>query len=185
MKKPLVIGLISGIIGTILLAIIVWLIVVYTGTYNLAATDPHLDAVRWSFETTPHRSVAQRAEAVVLPEEVSEDLLSQGARHYAESCAHCHGDPGQEPAVWSQGMRPEPPHLVEAATEWSTEEIHWIVTNGIKMSGMPAFGPHHTLQEIAGIAAIVSMLPGLSAQDYQSLTGNQTSTDEAAGSGHH
>ncbi|QIR86685.1 cytochrome c [Paracoccus sp. AK26] len=148
MKKPLVIGLISGIIGTILLAIIVWLIVVYTGTYNVAATDPHQDAVRWSFETTLHRSVAQRAEAVVLPEEVSEDLLSQGASHYAESCAHCHGDLGQEPAVWSQGMRPEPPHL-------------------------------------AGIAAIVSMLPGLSAQDYQSLTGNQTSADEAAGSGHH
>lgn len=46
MKKPLVIGLISGIIGTILLAIIVWLIVVYTGTYNVAATDPHQDAVR-------------------------------------------------------------------------------------------------------------------------------------------
>ncbi|WP_374299573.1 hypothetical protein [Paracoccus sp. (in: a-proteobacteria)] len=83
MKKPIVIGLISGIIGTILLAIIVWLIVVYTGTYNVAATDPHLDAVRWSFEKTLHRSVARRAEAVVLPEEVSEDLLSQGARHYA------------------------------------------------------------------------------------------------------
>lgn len=127
-----------------------------------------------------HRSVADRTGDVELPEEISEDLIAQGAGHYAGSCAHCHGGPGQEPAEWSRGMRPEPPHLVEAASEWTTEEIHWIVTNGIKMTGMPAFGPHHSPEEIDALAAFVSALPGLSAEDYQTLTGSGASSGEAA-----
>jgi len=69
-------------------------------------------------------------------------------------------------------MRPEPPHLVEAATEWTPEEIHWIVSNGIKMTGMPAFGEHHSPEEIVALTAFVSALPGLSADDYTTLTGS-------------
>ena len=118
-----------------------------------------------------HQSVSRRADEVDLPE-ISEQLVAEGAGHYSKSCAHCHGAPGQEPAAWSRGMRPEPPHLVEAATEWTTEEIYWIAENGIKMSGMPAFGSHHGPEEIVAIAAFVSQLPGLSAEDYASLTGD-------------
>ncbi|UUP17999.1 c-type cytochrome [Nitratireductor thuwali] len=171
-KHPAIVGVVGGIVGTILVAIVVWLTVVYTGAYNVAASDPHFDAVRWSFDTTMHRSVANRAGGADLPENASEALLAEGAGHYAESCAHCHGGPGQEPAAWSRGMRPEPPHLVEAAIEWTGEEIHWIVSNGIKMTGMPAFGEHHSAEEITAIAAFVSALPGLSADDYSRLTGS-------------
>src|SRR3546814_13447869 len=97
---------------------------------------------------------------------------AQGARYYAESCAYCHGGPGQEPAEWSRGMRPEPPHLTEAATEWTDQEIHWIVSNGFKMTGMPAFSEHHSPEEIVAIATFVRALPGLSADDYSRLTGS-------------
>lgn len=34
-------------------------------------------------------------------------------------------------------MRPEPSYL----TEWTPEEIHWLIANGIKMTGLPAFAP--------------------------------------------
>src|SRR3546814_19958047 len=90
----------------------------------------HFDPVRWTFNTTLRRSVAMRAGGANLPEDTSDDLLAQGAGYYAESCAYCHGGPGQEPAEWSRGMRPEPPRLTEAATEWTDQESHWIVSNG-------------------------------------------------------
>jgi hypothetical protein len=69
-------------------------------------------------------------------------------------------------------MRPEPPHLTEAASEWTSQEIHWIVSNGIKMSGMPAFASHHAPEEIVALTAFVTALPGLSADDYAALTGS-------------
>jgi mono/diheme cytochrome c family protein len=177
MTKTFGAGLALGIIGTILVAIAIWLTIAYTGAYNVAASDQHADTVRWTLDTTMRRSVANRAGRVELPERFSEDLIIAGAQHYAESCAHCHGTPGGEPAEWSRGMRPEPPHLTEAATEWTPQEIHWIVSNGIKMTGMPAFGPHHALEEIDALTAFVTALPGLSADDYAALTGE---TDEPA-----
>src|SRR3546814_616559 len=118
------------------------------------------------------RSVANRAGGVDLPENASEGLIAEGAGHYAESCAHCHGGPGQKSAEWSQGMRPEPPHLTEAATEWTDEQIHWLVSNGFRMTGMPAFGEHHSPEEITAITVFVSALPGLSADDYSRLVGS-------------
>lgn len=168
-NHPFAVGIFGGIIITLLVGFAVWLGVAYSGAYNVAASDKHADAVRWTLETTMHRSVASRADDVELPE-ISDQLVAEGAGHYSESCAQCHGAPGKEPAGWSRGMRPEPPHLVEAATEWTTEEIYWIAENGIKMSGMPAFGSHHAPEEIAAIAAFVSELPGLSPEDYAALT---------------
>jgi mono/diheme cytochrome c family protein len=173
-------GIASGVVAMLLVGIAVWLTVAYSGAYNVAATDMHADAIRWTFETTMHRSVANRASGVELPERFSEDLIAAGAGHYAETCAHCHGAPGQEPADWSRGMRPEPPHLVEAAAEWTAAEIHWIVENGIKMTGMPAFGPHHQAEEIVAITAFVSQLPGLSPEDYAALTGGVDGRGDAA-----
>lgn len=164
-------GLALGIVGTILVAIAMWLIVAYTGAYNVAASDQHADAVRWTLDTTMRRSVERRSGNPGLPETFPAALVAEGATHYAESCVHCHGAPGREPAEWSRGMRPEPPHLVDAAAEWTPEDIYWIVENGIRMSGMPAFGAHHGPEGIAALTAFVTQLPGLSADDYRALTG--------------
>lgn len=183
-KHPGILGVVGGVVGTLLLGIAVWLAIVYTGAYNVAASDQHFDVVRWTLNTTLRRSVANRAGGADLPGNPPDSLIAEGAGHYAESCAYCHGGPGQEPTPWSRGMRPEPPHLTEAASEWNDEEIFWIVSNGFKMTGMPAFGEHHSPEEIAAITAFVSALPGLSADDYRNMTATaQGSTQESPPAG--
>lgn len=163
-------GVVLGVVITLLAGIAVWLGVAYTGWYDVGAAEQHADIVRWTLETTQHRSVAGRADEVELPQSFSEAQLAAGAKHYAHSCEHCHGGPGRDPAPWSRGMRPEPPHLVEAAAEWEPAEIFWITENGIKMTGMPAFGGDHGREELVAITAFVDRLPGLSAEDYAALT---------------
>lgn len=167
-------GIVIGIAATLLCGFAVWLGIVYAGAYNVAASDAHTDVLRWTLDTTMHRSVSARAEqaAIDLPERFSPDLIQKGATHYADTCELCHGGPGVDPSAWSRAMRPEPPHLHEAAAEWSDEEIYWIVENGIKMTGMPAFGTHHDGEELAAITAFVSRLPGLSNSEYAELTSN-------------
>src|SRR3546814_19578805 len=97
-----------------------------------------------------------RAGGANLPEDTSDDLLAQGAGYYAESCAYCHGGPGQEPAEWSRGMRPEPPHLTEAANEWTHQENQWIVHNGLNRPGKPAFREHHSPAEHVAKAPLLT-----------------------------
>jgi mono/diheme cytochrome c family protein len=162
-------GMLLGIVLTLLFGAAAWLVVTYGGFYNVAASDPRTDAVRWTLETTLRRSVSRQAVDVRMPVSVPQEVLEEGARHYAGACAQCHGAPGEEAEPWAEGMRPEPPALTEAATEWSPEEVAWIVENGIKMSGMPAFGGRLSLEEIVAVAAFVRELPGLSARDYATM----------------
>ncbi len=44
---------------------------------------------------------------------------------------------------------------------WSDPQLFWIVKNGIRMTGMPAFGGNHSDAEIADIVAFVRHAPKL------------------------
>lgn len=153
-----------------LTAIAVWLLTVYTGAYNVAASDEHADIVHWTFQTTMLRSVANQAANLTPPEQISDLSLREGARIYAESCAHCHGAPGAEHARWAGNMRPQPPELTDAAAEWETREVFWIAKHGIKMTGMPAFAPEHDDETLWAIADFVKRLPGMSPETYKAAT---------------
>lgn len=169
-KKGMGFGIAIGIGATLLTILAVWLLTVYTGAYNVAATDPHADIVRWTFDTTMKRSVSDRAAHFTPPEQTSEQQLREAARIYAETCAHCHGGPGKEHEHWAGNMRPQPPKLTDAAAHWEAREVFWIVKNGIKMTGMPAFSPEHDDQTIWAIAAFVKDLPGMTPEDYEAAT---------------
>lgn len=178
-KNSLATGIILGIVGTLLVAIAAWLTVVYTGAYNVAATDEHADIVRWTFETTMHESVARRAQELEAPAEFDAEQVRAGAKTYASTCAHCHGAPGSERESWATRMRPEPPELVEAAAHWSPREVFRIAKHGIKMSGMPAFAPEHSDEELWGLVAFVEQLPGMTPEEYEALAGDATSGGHA------
>lgn len=180
-KARLATGIALGVVATLLLGLMVWLTVVYSGAYNVAATDPHADIVRWSFDTTMHRSVRGRADNIQTPDGVAAEQVKAGAETYAKTCAHCHGAPGVERENWATNMRPEPPELTHAAANWKPRELFWIVKHGIKMSGMPSFEPEHSDEQIWGIAAFVSQLPGMTADEYRSRTAGANAHQPAQG----
>lgn len=152
------------VVGTILLAILVLLILLYTGAYNVSAAAGHTAIGRWALGTMMHNSIEARADA--QPPRFTEAMVRSGAGEYKAMCEHCHAGPGVSRAEWANGMTPLPPELTHEAREWSPGEIHWIVKHGIKMTGMPAFGPTHDDQTVWNITAFVEQLPEMSAQTY-------------------
>lgn len=163
-------GVAAGVAGTLLVLLIAGLIVVYTGSYNVAAREGHTPFVRWAFDTTMRNAVENGADGMETPE-FTPAMVAAGAREYKAMCEHCHAGPGVERAEWAEGLLPHPPHLTEAATQWTPAEIHWIVDHGIKMTAMPAFGPTHDEQAIWNIAAFVSELPAMTPARYRSFGG--------------
>lgn len=159
-------GLGAGIALALLLLFAAVIAVAYSGAYNVAATDGHWPFTRWSFETTMHNSVAARAAEVPAAPRFTEDTIAAGAGEFKAMCEHCHGGPGIERAEWAEGMLPNPPQLSEAAAEWSAEEIYWIVRHGVKMSGMPAFGPTHDEETLWNIVAFVDRLAAVTPAEY-------------------
>jgi mono/diheme cytochrome c family protein len=48
-------------------------------------------------------------------------------------------------------------------------ETFWVVKKGIKMTGMPAFGPTHDDEELWGIVAFWRRLPGMKPEQYKEV----------------
>jgi mono/diheme cytochrome c family protein len=167
-RSGILFGVVAGSLAVLLLAGAVGLIVVYTGAYNVAATEEHSSLGRWAFDTTFHRSVKARASSIEPPANLNA-MLDRGAGEYKEMCQHCHGGPGAERDEWANGMRPRPPHLTEEAPEWEAEEVFWLIKHGAKMTGMPAFGPTHSDEVLWGLAAMVKALPAMTPERYAAL----------------
>ena len=86
------------------------------------------------------------------PFAVSDDVFESGARIYRQHCSMCHGNPGHDAALASQ-MFPGPPQLwkkhgphgVVGVSDDDPGFSYWVVSNGIRLTGMPSFS--HTLSD--------------------------------------
>jgi mono/diheme cytochrome c family protein len=87
-----------------------------------------------------HAKIAQEMPKSV-PISADEPNLLAGARVYRDTCAVCHGLPGQPATAIAQGMFPKPPELLrgKGVTNDPAGETYWKVVNGIRLTGMPGF----------------------------------------------
>jgi mono/diheme cytochrome c family protein len=98
-------------------------------------------------ETRLARSVRSLAIPAALkrrsnPEAGSSEASSRGLEHFAKYCAVCHGNDGDATdSAFGSGLYPKPPDLRGALTqELSDGELFYVIENGVRFSGMPAFG---------------------------------------------
>lgn len=162
------------------------LLYIYSGAYNVSATESHTRVGQWLLETVKTESIQAHAEpvtATVTPDSV---MIQDGFHSFREMCVVCHGAPGVEPGWMGQGMRPDPPRLSQAVTKYSQGELRWILRNGIKMAGMPALAPTHSDRQIESLVAFIQRLPDISPKEYEALnqTAQQEGQDGSAGHTH-
>jgi mono/diheme cytochrome c family protein len=117
-------------------------------------------------------SVAARAATVNAPMQFTGKQVADGFSEFDGMCVACHGAPGVERGEVGKGLNPRPPDLAKASESWSTAELFWIVKHGVKMTGMPAFGPTHSDERLWTIVAFLKQLPRLSSQDYEKMKGS-------------
>jgi len=163
----------NAVIRTVIAVLIVQILIaagfIYSGLFNVAATDPHWSVTHAIMETARVRSIRVHAAAIRPPSDLTDHKrIVGGTSHFAEHCSSCHSAPGVEPGEMAKGMYPSPPVLTNAAKQWTSGELFWIIRNGIKMSGMSAW-PGHSDNEIWDIVAFLSKLPNMSEQDYGNL----------------
>jgi mono/diheme cytochrome c family protein len=142
---------------------------VVSGVYDVAAKNPHSPLFRRIVSMAMERSVRFHAEEKRAPDFSDSTLLRHGYRHYRTMCVTCHGEPGENPSEVGMGLNPKAPELSKTGGKWSDSEIHWIIRNGIRMTGMPAFGETHDEKEIWGLVAFIRAMSGLSPDEYGGL----------------
>jgi|SoiMethySBSTD1v2_1073268.scaffolds.fasta_scaffold00070_76 mono/diheme cytochrome c family protein len=71
----------------------------------------------------------------------SDEAMRGALEHYADHCATCHANDGSGDTDFGRGLFPPPPDLRAAATQQLTDgELFYIIENGVRFTGMPAFG---------------------------------------------
>lgn len=160
---------IASIIITALVVLLGGFAAIYAGVYDVAATEPHSPATSWLLETARTRSIKAHAANIHAPPGLDDPAkVIIGVEHYAAHCAVCHGAPGVPKGDIAHGLYPQPPNLAETAKRYSPGELFWILKNGIKMSGMPAWNDHSD-DEFWATVSFLDKLPGMSEQDYANL----------------
>jgi mono/diheme cytochrome c family protein len=162
-------AIIASVLVALLLVLLGGFAVIYTGAYDVAATAPHWPATRWLMETARIRSIKAHAAAIQVPPGFDDPMnIPMGVKHFGAHCAVCHGAPGVPRGDIAQGLYPPPLDLAKTAPLYSSAELFWIVKNGIKMTGMPAWSDHSDT-ELWATVAFVEKLPDISEQDYAML----------------
>ena len=151
----------------------------YSGLYDVSASSSHSGFVDWLLSTTSHASIERRADEIEVPDLDNEDLVLAGINDFDSMCVGCHGAPGKDPEAMGQGLNPPAPDLAEEAAEMTPAELFWVTRNGIRMTGMPAWGATHDDESIWPVVAFMTRLPELDASAYQELLA------AAEGRGHH
>ena len=148
------------------------LFVGWSGLVSIAASSGHWPVTRWFLGWTLENAVATQSMSIEKPEglDLSDPaLIQRSAGNYATSCAACHGAPGvtQSPVV--ANMVPSPPRLEDSVGDWSDEELFWIVKNGFKYTGMPAWPAQGRDDEVWAQVAFLRALPDMTAAAYADL----------------
>jgi mono/diheme cytochrome c family protein len=68
--------------------------------------------------------------------------IRQGEEHFADHCAICHANDGGGDTLFGRGLYPKPPDMRTGQTQNKSDgELYYTIENGVRLSGMPAFGP--------------------------------------------
>jgi mono/diheme cytochrome c family protein len=152
-----------GLAGGVFAAGVLW-----GGWYDTGADNPHLPIVAWAVHSTMTSSVRMRAGANRVSPMSPPDLVA-GARLYEAHCIDCHGGPGVARSAWVAAMLPTPPYLIGAARQWSRPQLDRLVRDGVKMTGMPAWGEVLPDRDIVRLVDFIEAMPQLDSGQFARL----------------
>jgi len=166
-----------GALLTLVILIVGSIIFIYSGLYNVSAINKETGIMRWVLNTTSDKSVEHYAKDISVPNLTDPLMIKEGFEHYDEMCVSCHGAPGKEESELSKGLNPHAPYLARSARHMDPKELFWVTKNGIKMTGMPAWGKTHSDEKIWAMVAFMKKLPDMNAEEYEKM-GNESVPQE-------
>jgi mono/diheme cytochrome c family protein len=128
------------------------------------ATPTALEAF---FAQHAHRlSIPSGARNTHNPMSPSDEDLREARQHFADHCAPCHANDGSGDTMYGKGLYPKPPDLRKSETQNLADgELFWIIENGVRFTGMPAFGGHGSEDDSWKLVVFIRHLPQLADQE--------------------
>lgn len=123
-----------------------------------------------------HLAIPADARAMKNPVADSPEVQREARLHFADHCAICHGNDGGGDTPIGHGLYPKPPDLRQPRTQQLSDgEIYWIIENGVRLTGMPAFGSggeHDSSEDSWKLVRFIRHLPQLTTEERMEMEQN-------------
>ncbi len=168
MKRGMLVIWIGLVAVGMALAMVIAVSVLHDGL-SAKATPTRLEA--FVARNARHLAIPRNARLMENPVLDSSEIQREARLHFADHCAICHGNDGGGDTPIGEGLYPKPPDLRLPATQnLSDGELFWIIENGVRFTGMPAFssnqhagaGSHGNGQDSWKLVHFIRHLPHLS-----------------------
>jgi mono/diheme cytochrome c family protein len=121
--------------------------------------------------TLQRLAIPRGARDLANPMQATPELLVEARRHFADHCASCHGNDGSGATEMGQKLYPRVPDMRLPQTQnLSDGQIYYIIENGVRFTGMPAWGTGGTDDHDSWhLVLFIRHLPHLTAEDLQDM----------------
>lgn len=117
--------------------------------------------------TMRNLAVPAKAREMRNPVPSSPENIREGMAHFADHCASCHANNGNGDTMYGRGLYPKPPDMRTHTQSMTDGEIYYTIQNGIRLTGMPAFGsaPREDDQSTWSLVHFIRHLPKLTPEE--------------------
>jgi mono/diheme cytochrome c family protein len=149
-----------AIVGVLALLTGVWF---WAGGIGARQAPSRLEAA--AARTARATMIPASARRLPNPEPATSDTIRSGLEHWADHCASCHANDGSGDTALGRSLYPPAPDMRLAATQNLTDgELFYVIENGVKLTGMPAWGTgtHEGERDSWHLVQFIRRLPTLS-----------------------
>jgi cytochrome c len=119
-----------------------------------------------------HAAVPKDLRTRANPLPLTAPVLEEAKAHFADHCASCHGNDGRGQTAIGQGLYPRAPDMTRPETQSLGDgEIFAIIENGVRLTGMPAWGDGTPASANASWALVhyIRHLPRLTPEEAEAM----------------
>jgi mono/diheme cytochrome c family protein len=178
MHKP---SFLAGALALLIAALAAGVVFVM-GARGFSAREMPSAVERWVARRVRSMAAPGGARDLANPVPNSPEVLAQARAHWADHCAGCHANNGSGDTEMGKRMYPPAPDMRQADTQQMTDgELFFIIQNGVRMTGMPAWGgaSAHDEEDSWKLVRFIRHLPRITAQEEREMQSlNPKSPDE-------
>jgi mono/diheme cytochrome c family protein len=131
--------------------------------------------------TAMERWVAGKARTMAIPADAksrmnpignSPEVMEAARAHWADHCASCHANDGSGDTVLGKNLYPPAPDMRLPDTQQLTDgELFYIIQNGIRLTGMPAWGngTAHDEEDSWKLIHFIRHLPQITVEEKKAM----------------
>ena len=165
MRKKLILITIVVVLGIVTIA--GWIEI----RHGLSARDKPTAFEKFIAITVRKMALPSKAKNQMNPYTSTPELMTEARRHFADHCATCHANNGGGNTPIGRNLYPKAPDMRLPDTQNLTDgELYYIIHNGIRLTGMPAWGEANEKDEDSWkLVLFIRHLPKLTPEEEKDM----------------